>query len=381
MKKNKEEDINNNIINKKENQENIRNNNIKGKNKTDYLYKMERVCGNGSFGIVFQAKKIHTGEIVAIKKVYQDKRYRNREYAVMKNLDHPNIVKLYHAFYTTGEKQDEIYLNLVMNYASDNLNRINKYYAEKKEMIPTFLLKLYFFQIARALNYIHSKHICHRDIKPQNILVDPNTNKVYLCDFGSAKVLRKDEPNVAYICSRFYRAPELLLGNEKYDESIDIWSFACVIVEMIKGKPFLRTEDTDGQIKRIIDFFGGPKEEDLIGIPKAYEIAESTKKIKPKKLESIFTKCPKDLIDLLNNMFLYNPRKRLTAMEIMAHPFFDDLRNKELCTNNGKFMVPNIFNFTEKEIKESPKRKLWAKIIPDWSDGYKNLLNFLNSSK
>ena len=131
---------------------------------------MVRVGGNGSFGIVFQAKKVHTGEIVAIKKVYQDRRYRNREYAVMKNLDHPNIVKLYHAFYTTGEKQDEIYLNLVMNYASDNLNRINKYYAEKKEMVPTFLLKLYFFQIARALNYIHSKHICHRDIKPQNIL-------------------------------------------------------------------------------------------------------------------------------------------------------------------------------------------------------------------
>ena len=372
MKKNKDD-------NKKENPNKIINNHKQ--KKPDYLYKMERVCGNGSFGIVFQAKKIHTGEIVAIKKVYQDKRYRNREYAIMKNLDHPNVVKLYHAFYTTGEKQDEIYLNLVMNYASDNLNRINKYYAEKKEMIPTFLLKLYFFQIARALNYIHSKHICHRDIKPQNILVDPNTNKVYLCDFGSAKVLRKDEPNVAYICSRFYRAPELLLGNEKYDESIDIWSFACVIVEMIKGKPFLRTEDTDGQIKRIIDFFGGPKEEDLIGISKAHEIAQSTKKIKPKKLESIFKVCPKDLIDLLNNMFLYNPQKRLTAMEIMAHPFFDDLRNKELCTNNGKFMVPNIFNFTEKEIKESPKRKLWAKIIPDWSDGYKNLLNFINSSK
>ena len=211
----------------------------------------------------------------------------------MKNLDYPNFVKLFHSFYTIGEKQDEIYLNLVMNYASFNLNRINKYCAEKKEMIPTFLLKLYFFQIARALNYIHSKHICHRDIKPQNILVDPNTNKVYLCVFGSAKVLRKDEPNVAYICSRFYMAPELLLGNEKYDEGIDIWSFVCVIVEMIKGKLFLRTGVTDGQIKRIIDFFGGPKEEDLIGIPKAHEVAQSTKKIKPKKLESIFNKCPK----------------------------------------------------------------------------------------
>ena len=109
MKKNKEEDE----INKKETPDKIMNNHNKQKNKTDYLYKMERVCGNGSFGIVFQAKKIHTGEIVAIKKVYQDKRYRNREYAVMKNLDHPNIVKLYHAFYTTGEKQDEIYLNLI----------------------------------------------------------------------------------------------------------------------------------------------------------------------------------------------------------------------------------------------------------------------------
>ena len=150
---------------------------------------------------------------------------------------------------------------------------------------------------------------------------------------------------------------------------------------MIKGKPFLRTEQTEDQIKRIIDFFGGPKEEDLIGISRAHEIAQSTRKIKPKKLETIFTKCPKDLIDLLNKMFLYNPQKRITAMEIMAHPFFDDLRNKDLCTNNGKFMVPNIFNFTEKEIAESKKRNLWAKIIPDWSDGYKNLLNFANSSK
>ena len=358
-----------------------KNKNETNKKSSDYLYKVDRVCGNGSFGIVFQAKVIQTGEVVAIKKVYQDRRYKNREYTLTKTLKHPNIIHLTHAFYTTGEKKDEIYLNLVMNYVSDNLNRINRNYIQKKENFPIFLIKLYCFQIARALNYIHAKHICHRDIKPQNILIDPSTNRVFLCDFGSAKILNKDENNVQYICSRFYRAPELIMEITKYDESIDIWSFACVIAELLKGKPLLKTEKTQEQLKKIIELFGGPKEEDLIGISKAHEIAQSTKKIKAKKLESIFTKCPKDLIDLLNNMFLYNPRKRLTAMEIMAHPFFDDLRNKELCTNNGKFMVPNIFNFTEKEIKESPKRKLWAKIIPDWSDGYKNLLNFLNSSK
>ena len=76
-----------------------------------------------------------------------------------------------------------------MNYVSDNLNRINRNYIQKKENFPIFLIKLYCFQIARALNYIHAKHICHRDIKPQNILIDSSTNRVFLCDFGSAKIL------------------------------------------------------------------------------------------------------------------------------------------------------------------------------------------------
>jgi serine/threonine protein kinase len=201
------------------------NNNNHNKN-SDYLYKVERVCGNGSFGIVFQAKIIHTGEIVAIKKVYQDRRYKNREYSIIKSLSHPNIIKVLHAFYTTGEMKDEIYLNIVMNYVSDNLFRmIRNYYQKndknKEEMkeikeskdkikFPLFLIKLYTFQIARALSYIHSLHICHRDIKPQNILIEPSTNKVFLCDFGSAKLLH-DYNNVFYICSRYYRAPELIM--------------------------------------------------------------------------------------------------------------------------------------------------------------------------
>ena len=136
----------------------------KNPKKKNHLYKIERVCGNGSFGIVFQGKILHTGETIAIKKVYQDRRFRNREFSIMSLLDHPNIVKVRHAFYTTGEKLDEIYLNLVMNYVPENLNRLNKSLFEKKEMLPVFLIKLYCFQIARALNYIHNKKICHRDI-------------------------------------------------------------------------------------------------------------------------------------------------------------------------------------------------------------------------
>ena len=83
------------------------------------------------------------------------------------------------------EKKDEIFLNLVMNYISDNLNLINRIYFQKKEKFPIYLIKLYCFQIARELNYIHAKHICHRDIKHQIILIDSSTHRVFLCNFVS----------------------------------------------------------------------------------------------------------------------------------------------------------------------------------------------------
>jgi len=89
----------------------------------------------------------------------------------------------------------------------------------------------------RSIAYIHAIGICHRDIKPHNILADPNTNKVVMCDFGSAKKLIKGEPNIAYICSRCYRAPELIFGATDYTTTIDVWSTGCVIAEMLNGEP------------------------------------------------------------------------------------------------------------------------------------------------
>jgi len=112
-----------------------------------------------------------------------------------------------------------------LNYVQDNLNRVIRTHNKNKEEIPLLIIKLYAFQMARALAFMHEKGILHRDLKPQNILVDPSTNKVYLSDFGSAKRLNGSESNVAYICSRYYRAPELIFANLEYDSSIDIWSY------------------------------------------------------------------------------------------------------------------------------------------------------------
>ena len=175
-------------------------------------YSADRIIGNGSFGVVFQATMVQSGEIVAIKKVLQDKRFKNRELQIMRQLKHPNIVDLKHCFFSNGDKPDELYLNLVLEYVPETVYRIGRLYQRSKQPMPLIYVKLYVYQLCRSLAHIHALHICHRDIKPQNLLVDNVSHRLALCDFGSAKVLVRGEPNVAYICSRYYRAPELIFG-------------------------------------------------------------------------------------------------------------------------------------------------------------------------
>jgi glycogen synthase kinase 3 beta len=115
--------------------------------------------------VVYQARVAETGEIVAIKKVFQDKRYKNRELQIMTEFDHPNVVKMKHNFTTYGDNED-VYLNIVMDFIPDTVYRVMRDFNKKKQHVPKFLVKLYTYQMMRSIGYIHSLGVCHRDIKP-----------------------------------------------------------------------------------------------------------------------------------------------------------------------------------------------------------------------
>lgn len=103
-----------------------------------------------------------------------------------------------------------------MDYIPETAYKVMKSYLKNRQMVPSIIVKLYAYQMMRSIAYIHARGICHRDIKPQNILIDTKYHVLKMCDFGSAKKLVPDEPNVSYICSRYYRAPELIFGNSQY---------------------------------------------------------------------------------------------------------------------------------------------------------------------
>jgi glycogen synthase kinase 3 beta len=112
-----------------------------------------------------------------------------------------------------------------MNYYNDDL-----YALIRKRSLNASLIKIYMFQIFKSLLYLSTLKLAHRDLKPHNILIDKSSNKLVICDFGSAKKLVIGEPNLAYICSRCYRAPELIFGSSDYTCQIDMWSIGCILI-------------------------------------------------------------------------------------------------------------------------------------------------------
>jgi len=324
-------------------------------------YESIKTNGTGSFGVVYKAIDTSTQEVVAIKRVLQDKRYKNRELQIMKMVvNHPNVCRLISSF--NEATKDGVYLNLVLEYVPKNLFQISQYLKAKK-IVPMIYIKVYVYQMLRSLAFIHSLGICHRDIKPQNLLVNPETHELKLCDFGSAKVLTPGEPNVSYICSRYYRAPELIFDAKDYTPAIDVWSAGCVMAELMLGQPLFAGETGADQLIEIIRVLGTPSREDIRAMNPSYkEFPIST--IQPLPWTRVFPpSTPANAIDLIVRLLTYRPQSRIDPLEACAHSFFDELRTPNATLPDGK-PLPPLFNFLPSELAIAEQKNVIDILIP-----------------
>ncbi|CAI5756433.1 unnamed protein product [Candida verbasci] len=303
----------------------------------------------------------------------------------MKSIKHRNITDLKYYFYTNNDK-NELYLNLILEYVPETLYKASHYYVSKRLSMPSLEVKLYTYQMFRALNYIHSSGICHRDIKPQNLLINPETGELKLCDFGSAKILNPNEPNVSYICSRYYRAPELIFGATNYTTKIDVWSAGCVMAEMILGQPLFPGESGIDQLVEIIKILGTPTKDEIRMMNPNY-MEHKFPLIKSVSWSKIFKRLEPTGIQFINKVLQYSPKDRLSCMDGLIDDYFDELRNQNTkfpnyrklfnqefhninstTTNNTETRdLPELFDFDQAELSTISNESQINKLIPEWA--------------
>lgn len=317
--------------------------------------------GNGAFGTVYRSN-MH-GRVCAIKRVPQNESFCDREIDICRILatgNSPNIVEVLGVFITHGHKR---VMHLVMEYLPYSLRDILSCLRRREMRMKKSHLQCYMFQLARALSFIHAQNILHRDMKPENVLVDPATKVLKLADFGSAKQVQPGMKNTTYICSRFYRAPELILDRDLYGPPIDMWSYACILAEIAVGSPFFCGEDSVSQLVAIIRVrgsFAAADTDTMNAVPgnelAAFAFPERAPKPWPRALEvtlngaRVQTSFGSQYEHVLDSILRWQPRSRLTAAQVLAHPFFDDLRRPLAQEGpSAATMPPALFDFTSEE--------------------------------
>ncbi|CAM9775986.1 unnamed protein product, partial [Laminaria digitata] len=201
-------------------------------------YEVLGVVGEGAYGVVLRCRNKESGCVVAVKKFKESeddeivKKTTLREVKVLRMLRHPNIVCLKEAFRRKGK------LYLVFEYVEKNLLEVLE---DNPDGLPFEAVRGYIHQLCRAIDWCHHNGVVHRDIKPENLLVNVRSNELKLCDFGFARTLPPPQGNrqelTDYVATRWYRAPELLLGSTRYDPSVDLWAIGCIMGELVDGQP------------------------------------------------------------------------------------------------------------------------------------------------
>lgn len=283
--------------------------------------KMEKI-GEGTYGTVFKARNKSTGEIVALKRVRLDDDDEGvpssalREICILRELKHRNVVRLYDVVHSENK------LTLVFEFCDQDLK---KFFDSLNGYMDAQTARSLMLQLLRGLSFCHTHHVLHRDLKPQNLLINTN-GTLKLADFGLARAFGVPVRCFsAEVVTLWYRPPDVLFGAKLYNTSIDMWSAGCIFAEISNaGRPLFPGADVDDQLKRIFKQLGSPTEENWPSITqlpdyKPYPIYHPTL-----TWSQIVPNLNTRGRDLLQKLLVCNPAGRIDADAALRHAYFAD---------------------------------------------------------
>lgn len=281
----------------------------------------------GSYGWVSRARDSSTGQIVALKRLKLDSFHEGfpvtalREIQTLRDAQHRHVVDLREV--VTGDALSDVYL--VMEFLEHDLKTL------QEEMTAPFMIseiKTLMLQLTSAVDYLHENWILHRDLKTSNVLMN-NRGEVKLADFGMARHFGDPPPPnmTQLVVTLWYRAPELLLGAEKYNEAIDIWSLGCIFGELCKNEPILQGRNEVDELAKIFALCGVPDEKSwpkFRHLPNAKSLKLPRQIEKTSKIRDTFPDLSAAGTRLLGDLLALNPNRRPDAKEILEHPWFQE---------------------------------------------------------
>ncbi|KAJ3284644.1 Cyclin-dependent kinase-like 3 [Rhizoclosmatium sp. JEL0117] len=282
--------------------------------------------GEGTYGMVMKCRHKESGLIVAIKKFkeseddLQIRKTALREVRMLKQLKHDNIVNLIEVFRRKGK------LYLVFEHVDHTiLEDLDKNpYGLSDDRGPAGTVRKCMWQLLKAMDYLHSHHVIHRDIKPENILVSVH-GVLKLCDFGFARTLAGPGAKYTdYVATRWYRSPELLVGDTEYGKAVDVWATGCIFAEILTGQPLFPGDTDIDQLYRIMKCLGQlTKRHTEIFLKNPLFVGVRIPEIgKLTPLEYKLPKVASDAMNWLHQSLIYDPDQRATTKQLMAHPYF-----------------------------------------------------------
>jgi len=282
--------------------------------------------GEGTYGVVYKAVDKETQQMVALKKIMLENDDEGvpstalREISLLKELEHPNIVSLLDVVH------DDNKIFMVFEYLDMDLKKHmdDSRVGPDKGLKPE-LVQSYMHQLLEGIAYCHSHRVLHRDLKPQNLLIN-SEGHVKLADFGLARMVELPFRNYTHeVITQWYRPPEILLGTKTYNWGADIWGLGCIFAEMVINRPLFPGDSEIDQLFKIFRLLGTPTEATWPGVTRLPDFNMSFPIWEAQKLEEAYPELKKVGevgMDLLRGLLIYCPDARISAKHALHHPYF-----------------------------------------------------------